>query len=46
MEKEPGQEKKKKKGKVNACVYPGSVEPYYGSRASYASVDAHGILGA
>ena len=35
---------KGKKGKVKVCVYPMSVELYYGPQASYASVDAHGIL--
>ena len=37
---------KRKQVKVKVCVYPMSVEPYYGPQASYASVDAHGILSA
>ena len=36
--------KKEKKEIVKVCVHPGSVEPYCGSQASYASVDVHGIL--
>ena len=37
---------KEKEEQVKVCVYPVSVEPYCGSQASYASVDAHGILSA
>ena len=37
---------KRKQVKVKVRVYPMSVEPYYGPQASYASVDAHGILSA
>ena len=35
---------KRKQVKVKVCVYPMSIEPYYGPQASSASVDAHGIL--
>ena len=37
---------KRKQEKVKVCAYPMSVEPYYGPQASYAFVDAHGILSA
>ena len=37
---------KREKGKVKVCVYLVPIEPYCGSQASYAFVDANGILSA
>ena len=33
-----------KRKQLKVCVYPMSVEPYYGPEASYGSIDSHGIL--
>ena len=41
-----GLKPERKQAKVKVCVYPMSVKPCCGSQASYASVDAHGILSA